>query len=135
VQQCCKKIINFASMLKSINKLDLLGITGSALCLGHCILLPFIFIYNGEHQHHHHDQWFGIDIDYYFLLVAAFAVILTSKKPGPIWIKIALWASLLACFVGIAMHDVLPVLKYVLYLGSLGLITSHIFNMRHCSHA
>ncbi len=134
MQHCCKKFIIFASMLKSTHKLDFIGIAGSSLCLAHCILLPFVFIYNGEHHHHHHDQWLGIDIDYYFLAIAGIAVFLTTRKSGPVLIKVALWASLLACFAGIAFHDYLPVLKYVLYIGSLGLIVSHIINIRHCSH-
>jgi hypothetical protein len=124
----------FCSMFKSIHKSDLVGIAGSALCLVHCILLPVVFIYNGEHHHHHHEHWLGVNIDYFFLLIAVVAVYLTTKKPWPVFVKVALWVSLTACFVGIALHDYEPSLKYVLYLGSLGLITSHIFNIRHCSH-
>jgi hypothetical protein len=134
VQHGCKKILNFALMLKSIPKLDLVGITGSALCLAHCMVLPVIFIYNGE-QHHHHDQWLGIDIDYYFLAIAAIAVYFTTKKSGPVLIKVALWVSLIACLAGIALHDYIPFLKYVLYIGSIGLIASHIINIRHCTHS
>jgi hypothetical protein len=113
-------------MLNFLYKSDLIGIIGSGLCIVHCLFFPMMFMYHG----HNHEQIAGFNFDYVFLIVAALAVYTTAKKKGPLWIKISLWAFLIICLVGIIFHDSSPYLEYSLYLGSSGLIITHIINIR-----
>jgi hypothetical protein len=118
--------------MKNAHKYDLIGITGSALCIVHCLFFPVIFMYSGEF-HHHYEAIPFLDLDYLFLGIAGLAVYSATSKSGSSKIKIALWLSLAACLTGVVLHHYIPNFKYILYLGSLGLIVSHFFNMRYCN--
>ena len=113
-------------------KSDIVGILGSGLCLVHCLMLPVIFIGMGGSGSMH--GLMGHDLDYLFLFVAWIAVYFTTKKTDSRLVKFLLWGFLLICSIGIIFHDYAPFVQYIIYLGSTGLIVSHLINIRRGSH-
>ncbi|MDQ3191365.1 MAG: MerC domain-containing protein [Bacteroidota bacterium] len=119
-------------MLNKTSKSDIVGILSSGLCLVHCLALPAAFICLGDSCAS--DSHAGFNYDYLFLSFAVVAVFFTSRKTNSLFIKFSLWTFLLICTLGIVFHDYSPFIKYIIYLGSAGLIISHVLNIRYNKH-
>lgn len=119
--------------------IDNFGITVSAVCAIHCVLLPAIFIiapYSFLASHEFH-----VALIYFILPCGAVAFILGCKKHGDL--KVAILGSLgLACLItAMIIHELAPKHQHseefitiiVTILGSTLLIISHLRNRKLCA--
>ncbi|HET6242953.1 MAG: MerC domain-containing protein [Bacteroidetes bacterium] len=118
-------------MLKKTPNSDIIGILSSGLCLVHCLALPAAFLYIGDSSAGHSHGHGGFNYDYLFLSIAIVAVFFTTKKTSSTFIKFSLWIFLLICTFAIIFHDYSPFIQYIMYIGSAGLIISHVLNIRY----
>lgn len=126
---------------------DQLGITASALCLVHCLLMPVLLAFWAHeeaahfgHAHHLHDghahdhahlSLAGIGFDYFFLAFSAMAIWLASRSCLVGWIKAGLWICLGLLAVGILSESFWGMGHWITYPAALGLIVLHVYNWRH----
>lgn len=129
-------------MIDRFNKYsDLIGITGSTICLIHCIATSGITLISAlltqSHGHHHHshslDMWGWVDLS--MVVVSIIAVYFAAKTAHYYYIKAVLW-TFLTLFISATLgkfvfHDVhwIEILSWV---GSIGLISSHFYNLYIC---
>ena len=109
------------------NKADVIGIASAILCLIHCLAPPIIFLFFGhlvEHTHEHFFRW-----DYFFLIISCYAVYHATHHAVNTVIKALLWISFAMLSIAILLHH-LPVMEYIAYLASLGLIGGHLINLK-----
>ena len=109
------------------NKADLIGIASAVLCLLHCLLPPiFFFFYEqfAEHSHHHFFRW-----DYFFLIISAYAVYHSGQHAVNNFIKGLLFVSFGVLATAVLLHH-LPLMHYIGYIASLGLIGGHLVNLK-----
>jgi hypothetical protein len=72
-----------------------------------------------------------LSLDYAFILINVVAVWTAAQRTSRA-IAAALWVSLGLFAIGILFEDLSPVFEYIGYVASLGLISSHLLNIRHC---
>ncbi len=102
---------------------DFLGILSSVLCIIHCLIFPFIFLwFNYQHQ----SAWHMLD--YVFILLAGMAVYGSSKHNPFIFLKIAFWLSYLLFAVSLILHETLWYSFYLSLVASVSLVVCHLFN-------
>ncbi|GAB3969203.1 hypothetical protein GCM10028806_14860 [Spirosoma terrae] len=110
-------------------KADYVGITGSVLCIIHCLITPVLLMSTALLQDEH--LRFGyLSLDYIFIGVNIVAVYFATRHYAPPAIKKALWGFLTLFAVAIFLEDVDPVFEHIGYLASAGLVISHLFNIR-----
>lgn len=110
-------------------KADYVGITGSVLCIIHCLITPVLLMSTALLQDEH--LRFGyLSLDYIFIGVNIVAVYFATRHYAPPAIKKSLWSFLTLFAVAIFLEDVDPVFEYIGYLASAGLVISHLFNIR-----
>ncbi|TNE36076.1 MerC domain-containing protein, partial [bacterium] len=101
----------------------------SILCLIHCLAIPIIFtlsadtLYLVQHE-------LPI-IDYLFAIIALVAAVMSAKKTHNKKVKIAFATGWTFFIVGVLFHHN-PSLFYLLHIGSLILIVTHIKNIKSC---
>ncbi|MBD0404850.1 MerC domain-containing protein [Flammeovirga sp. EKP202] len=122
---------------------DQIGITGSFICLVHCIITSGVMIgssivslsahhHGHDHGHHHHLDFFGI-LDISMILVSGIAVYFASQKSHDPLLKNIMWGSY-------SLYSVSMLVKYigfeptwitvVSYSMSLVLIGCHLINLK-----
>ena len=112
---------------------DYIGITGSTLCLIHCMAMPVLFAVLAAKPTF--DLW--IDLDYIFLLINFAAVYWVAQSSHFNNIRVALWSFWILLAVTTLIAESIDWFEYITYLASFGLIFTHLFNIRHlrkCSH-
>lgn len=126
-------------MLQIIKKLssqsaDILGISASLLCMIHCLAFPvmislgYIFKFSDDHDHvHEHWHW----MDYFFVILAIWAVYNAAKNTHSKRIKIALWIGVLFFSIAILLHDLNPFMIVISIAASLALLIIHIINWKY----
>ncbi|WP_373523509.1 MerC domain-containing protein [Aquiflexum sp.] len=126
-------------MLQIIRKLssqsaDMLGISASVLCMIHCMAMPvmislgYIFKFSEDHDHaHEHWHW----MDYFFVILAVWAVYNAAKNTHFMRIKIALWIAVSIFSVAILLHDLNPLMIVLSISASLSLVLIHIINWKY----
>jgi MerC mercury resistance protein len=125
-----------------IEKSDLIGISASLLCTIHCVITPIFFMakplmyashnHSHDHGHHGHDHAWAA-LDYVFLVIAFFAVLLTSYHAHHPKIKIGLWIGWALLTTGILTEMSGEVIgSYIMYVGSATLIALHWWNRKLC---
>ncbi|WP_194972481.1 MerC domain-containing protein [Aquiflexum lacus] len=126
-------------MLQIIKKLssqsaDILGISASLLCMIHCLAFPvmislgYIFKFSDDHDHvHEHWHW----MDYFFVILAIWAVYNAAKNTHSKRIKIALWIGVLFFSIAILLHDLNPFMIVISIVASLALLIIHIINWKY----
>jgi hypothetical protein len=112
---------------------DYLGIMGSGLCLVHCLATPILLITQPYFQG---EKW-GITPenqywDYLFLLVCFVAVFTTTKHLESSKIVMSFWTFFLFFSIAILFEDDFKYLNYLGYGSSIGLIITHLINIKHC---
>ncbi|GAB3325403.1 hypothetical protein GCM10027299_23470 [Larkinella ripae] len=85
-------------MATSYSKADYIGITGSVLCIIHCLITPILLISSTLLTDHTLRVGF-LSLDYVFILVNIVAVFFASRRAREPYIKLGLW-SFLAVFAG-----------------------------------
>jgi hypothetical protein len=116
----------------SHHRADYVGITGSVLCLVHCLATPVLLVTANWLRDDTVREGF-LNLDYAFILVNVVAV-WTAAQRASRRIALALWVSLSLFAVGILFEDLNPAFEYLGYVASLSLIVSHFTNIRHCRH-
>lgn len=124
-------------MIATLRKPDTFGAFASSLCLVHCIATPFIFIAQtcsasccSADTIPVWWQW----IDYFFLVIAFFAVYQSTKTTSKNWIKPVLWVSWAALFFVILNEKFLWVelFEAAIYVPALALVGFHVYNLKYC---
>ncbi|WP_019991470.1 MerC domain-containing protein [Rudanella lutea] len=119
--------------MKSIllkQRADYLGITGSVLCIIHCLITPMAVMTSTLLNHDTLRIGF-LSLDYLFIGINIVAVWSASRHTsGPI--RVALWSFLALFAAGLLLEDISPIAEYLAYAASLGLVVTHLANIRHC---
>jgi len=105
------------------------GVLNSGLCLVHCAASPLLLTYWGAHAHAS-EQWERV-----FLVVSGALVLLATWRMSSASLRVALW-GFFVLFAGAGLlEEHYPWLELVQYAASLGLISTHLLNVRYCRRA
>ena len=115
------------------NFYDYLGITGSGLCLIHCLAMPVLFFIQNSFAK---DFLKGLDLenvylDYLFVLLCFCAVIVVTKNCNSRKINFSFWLFFLLFSISVLFEEDFEYLNFLGYIASLGLIITHIININH----
>ena len=110
-------------------KADYIGIIGSILCLIHCLAAPVVVMTSAMLRDDTLRAGF-LSLDYIFIAVNIVAVYFATRHYASTLVRTALWGFLALFTVGLLLEDVSPVFEYLAYAASLGLVTSHLVNLR-----
>lgn len=114
----------------SRSKADYIGITGSVLCIIHCLITP-VAVMTSTLLNHNTLRIGFLSLDYLFIGINILAVWSASRHTS--WpIRIALWSFLILFAVGLLLEDISPSAEYLAYAASLGLVLTHLANIRYC---
>ncbi len=113
---------------------DYLGILGSGICLVHCLATPLIMLvqayYKTEVSISSHE---GIRYwDYIFLITCFVAVFFTTKESTSQKISSSFWLFFFFFAIAILFEDDFKYINLLGYFASVGLIITHIINIRNC---
>ncbi|WP_138991696.1 MerC domain-containing protein [Larkinella sp. C7] len=115
------------------SKADYIGITGSVLCIIHCLITPILLISSSLLA----DRTLRIgflSLDYVFIGVNIVAVYFATRRASQRLVKVGLWAFL-GLFAGaLLLEDVHEAFEYLAYTASAGLIGCHLLNLRAHAH-
>ncbi|QIP16119.1 MerC domain-containing protein [Spirosoma aureum] len=110
-------------------KADYIGITGSVLCIIHCLITPILLMSTALLQDEH--LRFGyLSLDYLFIGVNIVAVYSATRHYALPAVKKSLWGFLSLFTIAILMEDVSPIFEYIGYAASAGLVITHLINIR-----
>jgi MerC mercury resistance protein len=110
-------------------KADYFGITGSVLCIIHCLITPLLVMSSTLLKHDTIRVGF-LSLDYLFIGVNILAVWSASRHTS--WlIRGALWSFLVLFAAGLLFEDVHEAFAYGAYAASLGLVVTHLANIRY----
>lgn len=112
-------------------KADYIGITGSILCIIHCLASPALVVTSNLLRQEGALQAGFLSLDYAFIVVNIAAVFFATRHHASSAIKTALWGFLSLFGIALLLEDVSPVFEYLSYVASAGLVTSHLLNLRH----
>ncbi len=114
------------------SKADYIGITGSLLCIIHCLATPILLLtVNFAHE----SLKVGyLSLDYVFIVVNIFAVYHATKHAHSVVIKRALWSFLVLFTACLLLEEVSETFEYIGYAASLGLVVTHLINIRTHHH-
>ena len=112
---------------------DYLGITGSGLCLIHCLAMPVLFFIQNSFAK---DFLKGMDLeniylDYLFVLLCFCAVIVVTRNSNSRKINASFWLFFLLFSISVLFEEDFEYLNFLGYGASLGLIITHIININH----
>lgn len=113
------------------NKADYVGITGSILCLVHCLATPVLLMTSTVLKDELVRTGF-LSLDYVFIGINIVAVYFATRHNASHTIRTSLWGFLMLFAIAILLEDKNPVFEYISYLASLGLVASHLINIRYC---
>ncbi|GAB4044304.1 hypothetical protein GCM10028810_10080 [Spirosoma litoris] len=125
-------VISIVAMKQAIrqSRADYLGITGSVLCIIHCLITPILVMTSTLLTHDTLRVGF-LSLDYVFILVNIGAVWSASRQASAP-IRVALWALLSLFAMGLLLENVNVGFEYVAYAASLGLVITHVANIQQC---
>ena len=112
------------------HKADYIGITGSVLCLIHCLITPILLVTSTLLKDEFVRTSYLI-LDYVFIVINIVAVY-TATRHAPASIRTSLWGFLTLFAICILLEEVSPVFEYAAYVASLGLVGSHLYNIWYC---
>ncbi len=110
-------------------KADYVGITGSILCIIHCLITPVLLVTSNILQHDTLRVGY-MSLDYVFIGVNIVAVYFATRHYAAPAVRVALWSCLTVFAVAILLEDVNPAFEYLGYAASFGLVTTHLINIR-----
>ena len=119
----CMKLNNLS------NKADYVGITGSILCIIHCLITP-VLVLAGSFTQHSALRVGYLSLDYVFIGVNILAVSFATRHYAPVAIKRSLWGFLALFSLALLLEDTAPLFEYVAYGASAGLVITHLLNIR-----
>ena len=117
-------------------KADYIGITGSVLCIIHCLITPVLLLTTSLLQ----DSTLRVgylSLDYVFIGVNIIAVYFATRHYAPPHIKFGLWGFLFLFATALLLEETAPAFQYIAYAASAGLVITHLLNIRQhrLSHA
>ncbi|CCH02701.1 hypothetical protein FAES_4702 [Fibrella aestuarina BUZ 2] len=112
------------------HKADYLGITGSVLCLIHCLVTPVLVMTSTLLSHESLRVGF-LSLDYVFIAINIAAVWSAARHTSRV-IGRCLWAFLALFVAGLLLESTYESAAYLAYAASLGLVGTHVANIRHC---
>ena len=113
------------------NKSDKFGIFSALLCIIHCTFLPVVFAFITTSVNNPFSQ-FSYLLDLGFIVISLAAVYFSARHSPSFVIKTTLWIFVTVFIIGIAFEHITPWGQAIAFIGSIGLIVAHIFNLRHC---
>lgn len=112
---------------------DKIGIISSFLCLAHCLSMPVLLsmqpLSAGLEPHTH-----GHLLELLFLIFSFIAVYFSTRHTASLSMKYAFYLVLGLFTLGFIFEESLYWVKYLGYLGSLGLIILHLYNWKNNKH-
>jgi hypothetical protein len=111
-------------------KADYVGITGSILCIIHCLVTPVLLMTSSLVA----DSALRIgylSLDYVFIGVNIVAVYFATRHFTLPLIRTGLWFFLASFSMSMLLEDVSPTFEYLGYASSLGLVAMHLLNIRY----
>ncbi|WP_345269589.1 MerC domain-containing protein [Nibrella viscosa] len=118
------KLTNFS------RKADVVGITGSVLCILHCLTTPILLMTSALVANETVRVGY-LSLDYLFIGINIAAVYHATRHNTSALIKASLWFFLGLFAVSLLLEEVNPVFEYVAYAASAGLVFSHLYNIRY----
>lgn len=110
-------------------KADYIGITGSVLCLLHCLVTPVLLVSSSLFQHAPLRAGF-LSLDYIFIGINAVAVYFATRNGMSVPVKRSMWGFLTLFSIALVFEYTAPIFRYVTYAASAGLVISHLINIR-----
>lgn len=110
-------------------KADYIGITGSVLCIIHCLITPVLLVTSSALQHSTLRIGY-LSLDYVFIGVNIIAVYFATRHYAPVFIKRSLWGFLTLFSIALLLEDTDPIFEYLAYAASAGLVITHLLNIR-----
>ena len=111
------------------NKADYVGITGSVLCMIHCLITPVLLLTGSLTQHSALRVGY-LSLDYLFIGINILAVYSATRHYALSAIKRSLWSFLALFSVALLLEDTAPIFEYIAYAASAGLVITHALNIR-----
>lgn len=110
-------------------KADYIGITGSVLCIIHCLVTP-VLLMTTSLLHDEHLRIGFLSLDYLFIGVNVVAVYLATRHAVSLPIRRALWGFLTLFTIAMLLEDVGEIFQLTGYVASAGLVMTHLINIR-----
>jgi hypothetical protein len=142
MQQSCNCFCFLVSLYKIMkenrthpmhNRADYLGITGSILCIIHCLITPVLAV-GSTALHGHQELLLGgvISFDYIFIAVNGAAVFFATRSHNWPALKAFLWFSFALFTTSLLLEERSTFFQVLSYVGSGLLIIGHIYNLYKC---
>ncbi|GAB3249172.1 hypothetical protein GCM10027347_06070 [Larkinella harenae] len=128
---CKTKSVELKDMKSDIlnRKADYIGISGSVLCIIHCLITPVLLVSSSFLKNDTVRVGF-LSLDYVFIGVNILAVYFATRHFTTPAIKMCLWFFLSVFAAAIMLEDVSETFEYIGYAASLGLVLTHLTNIR-----
>ena len=110
-------------------KADYIGISGSVLCIIHCLITPVLLV-SSSFLTNDTVRVGYLSLDYVFIGVNTLAVYFATRHATTPAIKACLWSFLSLFAVAIVLEDVNEFFEYLGYTASVGLVLTHLMNIR-----
>ncbi|MRS59986.1 MerC domain-containing protein [Larkinella terrae] len=110
-------------------KADYIGISGSVLCIIHCMITPILLV-SSSFLTNDTVRFGYLSLDYVFIGVNIVAVYFATRHFTTPAIKAGLWFFLSVFAVAILLEEVSETFEYLGYAASLGLVLTHLINIR-----
>lgn len=110
-------------------KADYIGITGSVLCIIHCLVTPVLLVSSSLLQNSPLRAGY-LSLDYIFIGINAVAVYFATRHVVSVSLKRSLWGFLAVFSIALVLEHTIPFFTYVAYAASAGLVISHLVNIR-----
>ncbi|MBU1822427.1 MAG: MerC domain-containing protein [Bacteroidetes bacterium] len=115
----------------SHGKADYIGITGSLLCLVHCLVTPAMAL--GTTLSAGHAEAGGlVNLDYFFILLNGAAIYYATLDHKLPQLRIFMWSSFALFAVAILLEKQNHAFEILGYVGSVLLIGGHVYNLLFC---
>lgn len=116
-------------------KPDIFGAAASTLCVVHCILTPFLFLFNGAiYTKLNKTTFLWSNLDFIFILISFLAIYRSSQTTSKAFMKYALWISW-TCLFSLILNEkifLFSIPGYLTYISALSLASFHIYNLKFC---
>ena len=113
----------------SYNKSDIVGIIASSICIVHCVLTPLIAVLFSKIVKEKYEL-----LNYVFLIISLISVIISIKTTKNELLKGLLLFFWIQLSVGLVLEDKNIIFSILMYFSALGLIVTHILNIKYCKN-
>jgi hypothetical protein len=110
---------------------DYIGITGSILCIVHCIVTPILAVSSSLFMKDTLVEGMHM-LGYLFILINGVAVYFATRNTHSLQLNRFLWFAFAVFAVSLALEEVSEVFHYISYAGSAMLIVGHSLNLYLC---